>query len=85
MIFFTSKAYLRAFPGDTLRSLSSSLDEMIQHAPYLKGHGVDVLIEILNTIAKLGFGAELSSLLQKFVRPFVPVPMEIDLKQKIIS
>ena len=58
---------------------------MIRHAPYLRGHGVDVLIEILNTIAKLGFGAEVSSLLQKIASSYVPVPMKTDLEQQTIS
>lgn len=82
---FTSKSYLRALAGDTPGSLSSALDELMRHAASLRGPGVDVLIEILNTIAKLGSGAEMSSLLQDSASSSVPVPMETDLEQKTVS
>lgn len=79
---FTSKTYLRALAGDTPGSLSSALDELMRHAASLRGPGVDVLIEILNTIAKLGSGIEASSLLQDSASSSAPVPMETDLEQK---
>jgi len=78
--FLTSKAYLQALENDYPGSLSSALDEMIRHAASLRRNGVDVLIEILNTITKLGFGTEVSSLLQEYSRSYVHVPMETNLE-----
>ncbi|KAJ0858811.1 putative HECT domain, armadillo-like helical, HECT, E3 ligase catalytic domain-containing protein [Helianthus annuus] len=64
---FTSRNYLRALMGDTPSSLSSGLDELMRHASSLRVHGVDMLIEILKTIEKLGSGVKDSF-----------VPMETD-------
>ncbi|KAK1274353.1 E3 ubiquitin-protein ligase UPL1 [Acorus gramineus] len=55
---FTSRTYLRALSGDTPGSLSTGLDELMRHASSLRGLGVDMLIEILNTILKIGSEAE---------------------------
>lgn len=51
---FTSRTYLRALTGDTPASLSSGLDELMRHSSSLRGPGVDMLIEILETISKIG-------------------------------
>ncbi|GER32833.1 E3 ubiquitin-protein ligase UPL1 [Striga asiatica] len=58
---FTSKTYLRALTADTSGSLSSGLDELMRHAASLRGSGVDMLIEILTNIAKIGSGLESAS------------------------
>ncbi|XP_057852533.2 E3 ubiquitin-protein ligase UPL1 isoform X1 [Cryptomeria japonica] len=73
---FTSKIYLRALANDTPGSLSTALDELMRHAASLRGPGVDVLIEILNTIAKIGSAQETPSLLQDSAG--TSVPMETD-------
>ena len=69
---------------DTPGSLSSSQDELMQHVSSLWGILVDVLIEILNTITKLGSGIEVSSLLHDFSSSYAPVPMEIELEHKTL-
>lgn len=78
---FTSRTYLRALTGDTLASLSSGLDELMRHASSLRGPGVDMLIEILNNIAKLGSGPESAS---SSTDPSCSahVPMETDVDDK---
>ncbi|KAI3703086.1 hypothetical protein L6452_28841 [Arctium lappa] len=58
---FTSRMYLRVLMGDTPSSLSSGLDELMRHASSLRGHGVDMLIEILKTIEKIGSGPDAAS------------------------
>ena len=78
--FFISKTYLRDLASDTPGSLSSALDEMMQHVSSLWGPMVDVLIEILITITKLGYGIEVSSLLHDSAISYAPVPMETDLE-----
>ncbi|XP_054777632.1 E3 ubiquitin-protein ligase UPL1-like [Prosopis cineraria] len=55
---FTSRAYMRALTGDTPASLSSGLDELMRHASSLRGPGVDMLVEILETVSKIGYGAD---------------------------
>lgn len=55
---FTSRTYMRALTGDTPASLSSGLDELMRHASSLRGPGVDMLIEILENISKIGSGAD---------------------------
>ncbi|KAL9235242.1 hypothetical protein vseg_010019 [Gypsophila vaccaria] len=72
---FTSKAYLRALVGDAPASLSSGLDELMRHANALRAPGVDMLVEILNTIVKLGSVGEAPSSSSSLP---VPVPMETD-------
>ncbi|KNA23829.1 hypothetical protein SOVF_020560 [Spinacia oleracea] len=76
---FTSKAYLRALAGDAPGALSSGLDELMRHASTLRGPGVDMLIEILNTILKLGSVDEVDSSPSVDSIPCpAPVPMETD-------
>ncbi|KAK4254640.1 hypothetical protein QN277_009993 [Acacia crassicarpa] len=55
---FTSRTYIRALTGDTPASLSSGLDELMRHASSLRGPGVEMLVEILETISKIGYGAD---------------------------
>ncbi|XP_028759255.1 E3 ubiquitin-protein ligase UPL1 [Neltuma alba] len=55
---FTSRTYMRALTGDTPASLSSGLDELMRHNSSLRGPGVDMLVEILETISKIGYGAD---------------------------
>ncbi|KAL3508356.1 hypothetical protein ACH5RR_027757 [Cinchona calisaya] len=78
---FTSKTYLRALTGDTPGSLSSGLDELMRHASQLRGPGVDMLIEILSNIAKLGSIPESASSADS---PSCSghVPMETDAEDK---
>ncbi|CAL5402632.1 unnamed protein product [Camellia sinensis] len=75
---FTSRTYLRALTGDTPVSLSSGLDELMRHASSLRGPGVDMLIEILNAIAKIGSGVVATS----SSTDSTPVPMETDAEEK---
>ncbi|KAG9448576.1 hypothetical protein H6P81_008541 [Aristolochia fimbriata] len=80
---FTSRTYLRALMGDTPGSLSTGLDELMRHASSLRGPGVDMLIEILQTISRIGTCIEVppssSDLLGS---SSVPVPMETDTEEK---
>ncbi|KAH9607668.1 hypothetical protein KSS87_011637, partial [Heliosperma pusillum] len=76
---FTSKAYLRALAGEAPASLSSGLDELMRHAAALRGPGVDMLVEILNTIVKLGSVAEAPSSMDSSTFS-APVLMETDLE-----
>ncbi|KAJ0801926.1 putative HECT domain, ubiquitin interacting, UBA-like superfamily, armadillo-like helical [Helianthus annuus] len=69
---FTSRSYLRALMGDTPSSLSSGLDELMRHASSLRVYGVDMLIEILKSIEKLGSGPEVAEACSS------SVPMETD-------
>ncbi|GKA11786.1 E3 ubiquitin protein ligase UPL1-like protein [Tanacetum coccineum] len=57
---FTNKTYVRVL-GDSASSLSSGLDELMRHSSSLRGHVMDVLIEILKAIEKLGHGAEVAA------------------------
>ncbi|GFZ12610.1 LOW protein: E3 ubiquitin ligase-like protein [Actinidia rufa] len=75
---FTSRSYLRVLTGDTPGSLSSGLDELMRHASSLRGPGVDMLVEILNTIAKIGSGVEAASLSTDAQCSSTSVPMETD-------
>lgn len=75
---FTSKTYLRALAADTSGSLSSGLDELMRHAASLRGPGVDMLIEILTKIAKIGSGLESASLPTDSASCSIPVPMETE-------
>ncbi|KAI3466413.1 hypothetical protein Pfo_023076 [Paulownia fortunei] len=80
---FTSKMYLRALAADTPGSLSSGLDELMRHASSLRGPGVDMLIEILNKIAKIGSGVE-SSLFTDSLSCSQPVPMETESEKRVL-
>ncbi|KAL5974363.1 E3 ubiquitin-protein ligase upl1 [Asimina triloba] len=80
---FTSRAYLRALVGDnTAASLSSGLDELMRHASSLRSPGVDMLIEILNSIAKIGSGVDISSSSADQQGPSLPVPMDTDAEER---
>lgn len=75
---FTSRTYLRALTSDTPGSLSGGLDELMRHASSLRGPGVDMLIEILNAISKIGNGIDTSYLSTDPLCSSTPVPMETD-------
>ncbi|KAL7249065.1 hypothetical protein ACSBR1_011264 [Camellia fascicularis] len=77
---FTSRSYLRALTGDTPGSLSNGLDELMRHASSLRVPGVDMLIEILNVIAKIGSGVEAASSSSDS-----PVFMETDAEERNCS
>ncbi|KAK9941207.1 hypothetical protein M0R45_017826 [Rubus argutus] len=75
---FTSRTYLRALASDTPVSLSNGLDELMRHASSLRGPGVDMLIEILNVISKIGHGVDASFTSTEPLCSSTPVPMETD-------
>lgn len=79
---FTSRIYLRALAGETAGSLSSGLDELMRHASSLRGPGVDMVIEILNAIAKVGSGVDASCLSNDPPCCSTPVPMETDAEER---
>ncbi|XP_021641769.2 E3 ubiquitin-protein ligase UPL1 isoform X2 [Hevea brasiliensis] len=81
---FTSRTYLRVLTGDTPGSLSTGLDELMRHASSLRGPGVDMVIEILNAISKIGSGvdASCSSLDSLCCSGSTPVPMETDAEER---
>ncbi|KAL8462223.1 hypothetical protein ACS0TY_033325 [Phlomoides rotata] len=79
---FTSKQYLRALAADTSGSLSSGLDELMRHASSLRGPGVDMLIEILTKIAKIGSGLDSASLSTDCASSSQPVPMETEYENR---
>ncbi|XP_068643121.1 E3 ubiquitin-protein ligase UPL1-like isoform X2 [Aristolochia californica] len=82
---FTSRTYLRALMGDTPGSLSTGLDELMRHASSLRGPGVETLIEILQTISKIGSCIEAPpSSSDVLGSSSVPVPMETDTEEKNI-
>ncbi|XP_047340664.1 E3 ubiquitin-protein ligase UPL1-like [Impatiens glandulifera] len=79
---FTSQNYLRALTGDTPGSLSSGLDELMRHASSLRGPGVDMLLEILSTIVKIGAEVQTASS-PSYVQAYSsPVPMETDAEDR---
>ncbi|KAG6793628.1 hypothetical protein POTOM_002843 [Populus tomentosa] len=78
---FTSKMYLRALFGEAPGSLSSGLDELMRHASSLRGPGVDMVIEILNAISKIGSGVD-ASYLPTDPTCSAPVPMETDAEER---
>ncbi|OMP04235.1 hypothetical protein COLO4_09844 [Corchorus olitorius] len=77
---FTSRAYLRSLTGDTPGSLSSGLDELMRHASSLRVPGVDMVIEILNVILRIGSGVDTSNFAAE---SSAPVPMETDTEERI--
>ncbi|GAB4845935.1 E3 ubiquitin-protein ligase upl1 [Ancistrocladus abbreviatus] len=79
---FTSRTHLRALSGDTPGLLSSGLDELMRHASALRGPGVEMLIEILNTILRIGSRVEASA--DSLPCP-TPVPMETDAEERNLS
>ncbi|GMH25044.1 hypothetical protein Nepgr_026887 [Nepenthes gracilis] len=82
---FTTRAYLRFLSGDTPGSLSSGLDELMRHASALRGPGVEMLIEILNAILKIGSGVEASSSSADCLACPTPIPMETDGEERSLS
>ncbi|KAL6863751.1 hypothetical protein ACP4OV_016654 [Aristida adscensionis] len=76
---FTSRSYLKALSGDTTGALSSGLDELMRHASSLRSSGVDMLIEILNTISKAGCGGDSNSCIES-VNSSAAVPMDTDVE-----
>ncbi|XP_011038805.1 PREDICTED: E3 ubiquitin-protein ligase UPL1 isoform X2 [Populus euphratica] len=78
---FTSKTYLRALFGEAPGSLSSGLDELMRHASSLRGPGVDMVIEILNAISKIGSGFD-ASYSSTDPSCSAPVPMETDAEER---
>nr|DAD23683.1 TPA_asm: hypothetical protein HUJ06_025146 [Nelumbo nucifera] len=81
---FTSRTYLRALTGDTPGSLSTGLDELMRHASSLRGPGVEMLIEILNVISKIGSGVETSCSSNDSLFSSAAVPMETDTEERIV-
>lgn len=82
---FTSKAYVRALANDTPGSLASGLDELMRHAPTLRGPGIDMCIEILKTIAAIGGATVEPSVAVTVPEPAisdVAVPMDTDAEER---
>ncbi|XXG72650.1 hypothetical protein AAC387_Pa07g1701 [Persea americana] len=82
---FTSRMYLRSLAGDTPGSLSAGLDELMRHASSLRGPGVDMLIEILDTILKIGPGVDVASSSTDLIASSAPVPMETDSEERNLA
>ncbi|KAG7600674.1 UBA-like superfamily [Arabidopsis suecica] len=83
---FTSPSYLRALTGDTPGSLSSGLDELLRHQSSLRTYGVDMFIEILNSMLIIGSGMEATTSKPADVPTgAAPVPMEIDVDEKSLA
>ncbi|CAH2033422.1 unnamed protein product [Thlaspi arvense] len=83
---FTSSSYLRALTGDTPGSLSSGLDELLRHQSSLRSYGVDMFIEILNSMLIIGSGMEATNSMSADVpTDAAPVPMEIDADEKSLA
>ncbi|XP_006474874.1 E3 ubiquitin-protein ligase UPL1 isoform X2 [Citrus sinensis] len=82
---FTSRAYSRVLAGDTPGSLSSGLDELMRHASSLRSPGVDMVIEILNAIIKVGSGVDASGLSTDPQSDSAPVPMETDAEDRNLA
>lgn len=78
---FTCRTYLRALSGDTPGSLSSGLDELLRHASSLRSSGVDMLIEILNTVLKMGSAVD-ASLSPDSSCSSTPFIMDTDLNER---
>ncbi|KAJ7561891.1 hypothetical protein O6H91_03G045900 [Diphasiastrum complanatum] len=80
---FTSKIYLKALANDTPGSLASGLDELMRHAPSLRGPGIDTCIEILRTIASMGGIVEVQApAVQEINSVDSPVPMDTDIEDR---
>ncbi|KAG2642289.1 hypothetical protein PVAP13_2KG198574 [Panicum virgatum] len=76
---FTSRSYLKALSGDTTGALSSGLDELMRHASSLRSSGVDMFIEILNTVSKIGCGGDSNSCTE-CDNSSAAVPMDTDVE-----
>ncbi|KAL9272941.1 E3 ubiquitin-protein ligase UPL1-like protein, partial [Drosera capensis] len=79
---FTSKMYLHYLSVDTMASLSSGLDELMRHASSLRGPAVEMLIEILSAILRIGSGSDARSSSSASLPCSSPVPMETDGEEK---
>lgn len=82
---FTSKVYTRALANDTPGSLASGLDELLRHAPSLRGPGIDMCIEILKTIAAIGgVPSESTAAVDapEVSTADAPVPMDMDAEER---
>ncbi|ESQ29880.1 hypothetical protein EUTSA_v10011172mg [Eutrema salsugineum] len=80
---FTSSSYLRALTGDTPGTLSSGLDELLRHQSSLRTYGVDMFIDILNSLLIIGSGMQATTSDSADVpTDAAPVPMEIDADEK---
>ncbi|TXG67972.1 hypothetical protein EZV62_009247 [Acer yangbiense] len=79
---FTSRTYSRVLAGDTPGSLSSGLDELMRHASSLRGPGVDMVIEILDAIIKIGSGVDASNVSSDSPCDSTAVPMETDAEER---
>ncbi|CAN6217066.1 unnamed protein product [Urochloa humidicola] len=76
---FTSRSYLKALSGDTTGALSSGLDELMRHASSLRSSGVDVFIEILNTVSKIGCGGDPNSCMEcDNSSPAIPMDTDVE-------
>ncbi|CAD5316819.1 unnamed protein product [Arabidopsis thaliana] len=83
---FSSPSYLKALTSDTPGSLSSGLDELLRHQSSLRTYGVDMFIEILNSILIIGSGMEATTSKSADVpTDAAPVPMEIDVDEKSLA
>ncbi|KAG6513969.1 E3 ubiquitin-protein ligase UPL1-like isoform X1 [Zingiber officinale] len=76
---FTSTSYLRALNEQSLEMLSNGLDELMRHSSVLRASGVDVLIDILNTISRIGS----SDFFSESQSSSKHIPMEIDLEENM--
>ncbi|CAL5075279.1 unnamed protein product [Urochloa decumbens] len=76
---FTSRSYLKALSGDTTGALSSGLDELMRHASSLRSSGVDMFIEILNTVSNVGGGGDPNSCME-CDNSSAAVPMDTDVE-----
>ncbi|PKA67035.1 E3 ubiquitin-protein ligase UPL1 [Apostasia shenzhenica] len=81
---FTSRSYIRALSGDIPGSLSNFLDELMRHASSLRISGVDMLVEILSTLAKIGSGSE-SSQSTDCLATSNHAPMDTDSEKPLLS
>ncbi|KAG0451466.1 hypothetical protein HPP92_026406 [Vanilla planifolia] len=81
---FTSRSYLRTLGGDIPGSLSNSFDELMRHASSLRPSGVDMLIEILCTLARIGLCSE-SNHSSQLLSSSTTFPMETDLDKSLLS
>lgn len=72
---FISKPYLKVLSGEAVGVISNGLDELLRHAPTLRHYGVDAVIWILDSLAKIGSGSGSGS---EFESPSTAVPMDID-------
>ncbi|XP_022932377.1 E3 ubiquitin-protein ligase UPL1 isoform X1 [Cucurbita moschata] len=79
---FTSRTYLRSLVSDASGSLSSGLDELMRHASSLRGPGVDMLLEILTSIVKIGSPVDASCMSIDPSCSSTAVPMETNVEER---